>query len=134
MPLKTRLRVSDVYSDSDRDSDNESINEEPPPRLLKPQNHQQKHAVRLMALSVPLSYQKIFTLRWNKRKISRCSHVGVYAVIRTRTGKRIEMRKCYLLTAMDMILENDEEEHQLIKSEKLTMKENALKATMAQLA
>ncbi|GFQ91090.1 hypothetical protein TNCT_542691 [Trichonephila clavata] len=31
MPLKTRLRVSDVYSDSDRDSDNESINVESPP-------------------------------------------------------------------------------------------------------
>ncbi|GFQ71307.1 hypothetical protein TNCT_671301 [Trichonephila clavata] len=31
MPLKTRLRVSDVYNDSDSDSDNESINEESPP-------------------------------------------------------------------------------------------------------
>ncbi|GFQ76709.1 hypothetical protein TNCT_365041 [Trichonephila clavata] len=31
MPLKTRLRVSDVYNDSDSDSDNEFINEESPP-------------------------------------------------------------------------------------------------------
>ncbi|GFR29393.1 hypothetical protein TNCT_592641 [Trichonephila clavata] len=31
MPLKTRLRVSGVYNDSNSDSGNESINEESPP-------------------------------------------------------------------------------------------------------
>ncbi|GFR12721.1 hypothetical protein TNCT_369581 [Trichonephila clavata] len=31
MPLKTRLRVSDVYNDSDSDSDDKSINVESPP-------------------------------------------------------------------------------------------------------
>ncbi|GFY61792.1 hypothetical protein TNIN_403641 [Trichonephila inaurata madagascariensis] len=46
MPLKTWLRVSDVYSDSDI----ESLNEESPPTcLFKPPNHQQKHAIRLMS-------------------------------------------------------------------------------------
>ncbi|GFQ74905.1 hypothetical protein TNCT_654431 [Trichonephila clavata] len=34
-PLKTRLRVSGVFNDSDSDSDNESINEESPPSSLK---------------------------------------------------------------------------------------------------
>ncbi|GFQ77737.1 hypothetical protein TNCT_420221 [Trichonephila clavata] len=32
MQLKTRLRVSDIYNDSDSDSDNESIAEESPPQ------------------------------------------------------------------------------------------------------
>ncbi|GFQ64362.1 hypothetical protein TNCT_517091 [Trichonephila clavata] len=56
MPLKTRLRVSDVYSDSDGDLGNESINEEsPPPSHKTSKSPAEMHAVRLMVLSVPMS-------------------------------------------------------------------------------
>lgn len=40
MPFKTRLRVSDVYSDSDTDSDNKSMNDETPPTSPHTSNRQ----------------------------------------------------------------------------------------------
>ncbi|GFQ85053.1 hypothetical protein TNCT_217721 [Trichonephila clavata] len=58
MPIKKRLRVSDVYNYSDSDSDNESMNEESPPKFhqaSKSPAEACRKTVRLMVLSVPLS-------------------------------------------------------------------------------